>query len=134
MKKLSAAFLFYIGLASAALAQTAGGVPATMYSAQIAGTIAAQTKLISGAANKSIYITNLSLAPAATAVVTLTAGTGTNCGTNTTNLTGAMAFASNGGVSFGSGYGATLVAPRGYDVCITIGTATAPGSIAWAIY
>jgi hypothetical protein len=99
----------------------------------ITGTVATATKIISGTSGKSIYLTAISLTPASTSTVTLTAGTGTNCGTNTVNLTGAIV--SNGSPwTFGSGYGAVLVAPSGYDVCITIATATAPGSIAYAKY
>jgi hypothetical protein len=133
MKKLGAALLFYLGLASAALAQTPGGVPATLASVPITGTVAGAAKIISGTSGKSIYLTAISLAPASTSAVTITAGTGTNCGTNTTNLTGTIV--GNGSPwTFGSGYGAILVAPVGYDVCITIATATAPGSIAYAKY
>lgn len=131
MKKLVAALFIYLGLASAALAQSVL-VPGTQVSIPIAGTIAASTRIVQGTAGKSTYITQLALAPAATSVVTLTAGTGTNCGTNTTSLTGAMAFASGGAVSFGTGYGAVLVLPQGYDLCITIATAAAPGSLAYA--
>lgn len=134
MKKLSAAFLLYLGLASAALAQTPSGVPATMFSAPITGTIAASTRIITGSANQRIYVTSLNLAPVATAVVTFTAGTGTNCGTSTISLTGAMTFAAGQEVNLGNGYGAILAAPLGFDVCITIATAAAPGSIAWAKY
>lgn len=133
MRRLSTALLFLLGLASAALAQTPGGVPATMAAVSVTGTVAASTRIITGVTGKSIYITSVFLAPVATSGVTLTAGTGTNCGTNTTSLTGAMVFA-NGPVQIGTGYGAVLVAPQGYDVCITIATATAPGSIAYARY
>jgi hypothetical protein len=134
MKKLSAALLIYLGLASAALAQTPGGVPSTMATIPIAGTVATSTRIITGNASKQIYVTALGLIPAATSVVTLTAGTGTNCGTNTTSLTGAMTFTTQAPFFYGSGYGAVLVLPKGYDLCITIATAAAPGTLAYAQY
>jgi len=134
MKKLSAAFLAWLVLASAALAQTPGGVPATQAQISIAGTVAASTRIIVGKPNQQIYVTAIALVPVATSVVTLTAGTGTNCGTNTISLTGAMTFAAGQTLLHGAGYGAVLVLPRGYDLCITIATAAAPGTLAYAQY
>lgn len=127
------ALLFWLGLAPAALAQSAVVVPATMATVAITGTVAASTKIITGRSGKSTYITSLMLAPsAATAAVTISAGTGTNCGTNTTALTGVMTFGAAQTFIAGSGYGALLVAPQGYDVCITIGAETTPGAIGYA--
>lgn len=128
MKRLGIALLA-LSLAVPAAAQQSVFVPATMATVSITGTVAAATKIISGAVGKSIYITALMLTPAATSVVTLTAGTGTNCATNTVNLTGAL---TPGTVNWGTGNGALLVAPQGDDVCITIATATAPGALAYS--
>lgn len=134
MKKLSAALLIYLGLASAALAQQAVVVPATTNQISIAGTVAASTKIISGISGKSIYVTALILVPVATGVVTFTTGTGTNCGTSTANVTGAMTFAAGQTLSLGSGNGAIIVIPQGFDLCITIATAAAPGALAYSIF
>jgi len=134
MKRLSAALLVYLGLASAALAQQAVVVPATTAQVAIAGTVAASTKIVSGAVGKSIYVTSILQIPLATAVVTYTAGTGTNCGTNTVSLTGAMTFAAGQIINMGNGYGAVLVLPQGTDLCITIATAAAPGSLAYSLF
>lgn len=133
MRNVLAALLLLIASASAALAQSPV-VPSTTNQIAIAGTVAGSTRIITGVANKQIYVTALMLAPAATAVVTFTYGTGTNCGTGTTSITGPMAFASSGGIAHGAGYGAIFVLPRGVDLCITIGTAIAPGSLAYAIF
>lgn len=132
MKQISAALLLYFGLASAALAQSAVVIPATMVSIPITGTVAASTKIVSGIAGKQIYITGVSLIPVATSVVTFTTGTGTNCGTSTASLTGAMTFAASQVLSRGNGYGAVLVLPSGFDLCLTIATAAAPGSLSYA--
>lgn len=131
MRNLGAALLLYLGLASAALAQSAVVVPATTNTIPIAGTVATSTRIVTGTAGKSIYVTSVALAPVSTSVVTFTAGTGTNCGTNTTSLTGAMTFAGQG-FAVGSGYGAIWALPSGYDLCVTIATAAAPGSLAYS--
>lgn len=134
MKKLSAALLLYLGLASAALAQQSVVVPATTNQISVAGTVAAATKIVTGISGKQIYVTALLLVPVATAVVTFTYGTGTNCGTGTTSLTGAMTFAAAQTIAHGSGNGAIFVLPQGVDLCITIATAAAPGSLAYSLF
>jgi hypothetical protein len=115
-------------------AQQSVVVPATTNQISIAGTVAASTKIITGATGKQIYVTALLLAPVATSVVTFTYGTGTNCGTNTASITGAMTFAAGAVVAHGAGAGAVFVLPRGVDLCITIATAAAPGSIAYSLF
>lgn len=109
-------------------------VPATTQTVAVAGTVAAATKIISGVTGRNLYITSMSLVPVATSVVTLTAGTGTNCATNTVNLTGAMTFAAGQTFMLGDGYGAIIAAPLGNDICITIATAASPGTISYAVY
>lgn len=132
MRKLGAALLLYLGLVSAALAQASVVVPATTNQISIAGTVATATKIVSGVSGKQIYVTMVSLIPVATSVVTFTTGTGTNCGTGTANVTGAMTFAAGQVLDLGTGNGALWVIPAGNDLCITITTAAAPGSLAYA--
>lgn len=132
MRKLAAALIILLGLAGAAPAQQAVVVPATMASVSIAGTVAARTRIVSGSPGRSIYVTQVTLAPVDTSAVTFSAGTGTNCGSNTVTLTGVMTFAGVGAISLGTGYGAVWVLPQGYDLCITVATAAAPGSLAYA--
>jgi hypothetical protein len=134
MKRTIAALFILIGLASAALAQSSVFVPATTNQIAIAGTVAASTRIVTGIAGKRIYVTALLLTPVATGVVTFTTGTGTNCGTSTASVTGAMTFAAGQEVNWGTGNGALLVLPAGFDLCITIATAAAPGSLAYAIF
>ncbi len=126
-------WLALASLASPAFAQSGVYVPATTGTIAVAGTVAASTKIITGVSGKSTYITAINLIPsAATGSILLNAGTGTNCGTNTTALTGTMVFAAGQYLDVGTGYGALLVAPQGYDVCITIAAETAPGFIAYS--
>ena len=131
MRKLSTALLIYLGLASAALAQTSFPVPSQQVS--IAGTVAAATRIVTAPTGKQIVVTSLQQIPVATSVVTYTYGTGTNCGTGTTSLTGAMTFAAGQILNMGSGNGPILILPPGNDLCVTIATAAAPGSLVYTL-
>lgn len=133
MRKLSAALLLYLGLASAALAQQAVYIPATMASATFSA-ITTINQIIAAIPGKSIYITNISIHPASTSVVTLSYGTGTNCGTGTTIFYGPSTFQGGENVYDGTGYGAIFVVPQGNAVCITIATAVAPGWVSYALF
>lgn len=117
-----------------AQAQQSVVVPATTDSIAIAGTVAVRTKIITGVSGQSIYITSLALVPVATSAVTLSYGTGTDCATGTGTLTGVMTFAAGQTLNIGTGYGAVYVVPAGNDVCITVATAAAPGSLSYVIF
>lgn len=135
MWRLCAAFLFLFGSANAALAQ-AWPVPSNHVS--LAGTVAAATRIVqvptSGAgAAKQIVVTSLFQAPLATSVVTYTYGTGTNCGTGTGSLTGAMTFEAGESVNMGNGAGPVMIVPPGNDLCVTIATAAAPGFLIYTL-
>lgn len=130
---------FLIGLLLAlyafpALAQQSVVVPATTNQISIAGTVATSTKIVTGIAGKQIYVTAVALIPVATSAVTFTYGTGTNCGTGTTSITGVMTFAAGQTLTYGIGNGAIFVLPVANDLCITITTAAAPGSLAYSIF
>lgn len=131
MKRILVALSLSLGL-TPALAQQAVVIPATMAQVSVAAGTQAATKLISGISGKSIYVTQVNLIPVATAAVTFTTGTGTNCGTGTASVTGVMTFAAGQVLNLGDGYGAVFVIPQGNDLCLTISTANAPGSIAYA--
>lgn len=131
---LIATTLLVLGYIESAPAQQAVVVPATTNQISVAGTVAAATKIVSGITGKSIYVTGMALIPVATSVVTFTTGTGTNCGTSTASVTGAMTFAAGQTLTYGVGNGAIFVLPQGNDLCITIATAAAPGSLAYSIF
>lgn len=132
MTRIVVASLLWLLSTCAVLAQASVVVPATTNQISIAGTVATSTRIVTGDANRQIYVTALLLVPVATSVVTFTYGTGTNCGTGTTNLTGAMTFAAGQTVNHGVGNGAIFVLPKNTDLCITIATAAAPGSLAYS--
>ncbi len=133
MRNALAALLLFIASASAALAQQVY-VPATTNQIAIAGTVAAQTRIVTGITGKQIYVTALMLVPVATSVVTFSYGTGTNCATNNVLITGAMTFAAGQVINHGAGNGAVFVLPKFTDLCITIATGVAPGSLAYSIF
>ena len=128
------ALALWLGFITSAQGQAAVVVPATTNQISVTGSVAAATRIVTGVAGKSIYITSVALVPVATSVVTFTTGTGTNCGTNTANVTGAMTFTAGQTLIAGTGNGAIWVLPAGFDLCITIATAVAPGSLAYSIF
>lgn len=132
MKKLALALALALLASWGAQAQQSVIVPSTTTTIAVAGTVAVRTKIITGVSGKSIYITAVALVPVATSAVTLSYGTGTNCGTGTGTLTGVMTFAEGQVLNLGSGFGAVIVVPQGNDVCITIATAAAPGTLSYA--
>lgn len=120
-------------LLGSAQAQTPGGVPATQASVTFSGTTTIN-QIIPAITGQRIYLTNITIHPANTSVVTLSYGTGTNCGTGTTVFYGPATFQSGENIYDGTGYGAIFVVPLSNAVCITIGTASAPGWISYAQY
>jgi hypothetical protein len=95
------------------------------------------TQIIAASGSKVIYITHWDVVASGAGTFALVTGTGSNCGTNTTYLTGAashpLSFAANGGISAGSGLGPILVTGAGGEVCaITTGAVDFSGSISYA--
>lgn len=131
MKPLWLALLLCLGLAPAQAQQL---VPQTTNQISLPGTIASVARIVTGVPGKSIIVTAVMLVPVATAVVTFSTGTGTNCNTGTANVVGVMTFAAGQTLMLGDGYGAVWVLPPGNDLCITITTAAAPGSLAYALF
>jgi hypothetical protein len=131
MKRLALAFALSL-LAGPALAQFVALVPATSTTAALPTSTQAITKLISGVSGKYTAITGWHIVPASGAVVTWSAGTGTNCGTNTLVLDGPVTYGTTiVADDHGTGAGAVLVAPIGADVCLTVGTGAIAGSVAY---
>lgn len=80
---------------------------------------AATTQLIALAASSVIHITSFDFIAGGTTNVTLVYGTGANCGTGTTSLTGAYPLTAQAGIAKGSGVGPVLVVPAGNALCVT---------------
>lgn len=91
----------------------------------IAISTATTTQIITAAPSyRPTQITSLALVVNSADNVTLEYGTGTNCGTNTNVLSGAMTFGANGGIAQGSGYGAIIVVPPQQNFCIVTSAST----------
>ena len=130
MLRTIAALFISLWLAGAALAQNTFD-QATQASSFFNGTQAI-TRVITAVSGKRIYLTQLTVSALNTSAVTISRGTGTNCGTNTvviwskTFATGDLNFVA------GDGAAAMAVVGSGVDVCITVGTAAATGWLSWA--
>jgi|SRR5215475_14810364 len=112
-------------------------VPTTQATVPISMNTATTTRFVTGAAGQSIYVVHWIIVAGGTATnVTFVTGTGTNCGTGQSSLTGAMTVAATTQASMiisGSGTGAVLVVPVGQDLCLT-NSAAQPiaGSLAYS--
>lgn len=101
-------------------------------SAAISVAAATTTQIVALAAGKRLYITSFDMMSAGTLNATLVYGTGTNCGTGTTSLTGAYPLIAQAGIAKGNGTGSVLVVPAGNALCITTsGTSQLSGSVSY---
>jgi hypothetical protein len=82
-----------------------------------------------------IYITSFDVIAGGTTNVTLVYGTGSNCGTGTTSLTGAYPLTAQAGISKGSGVAAVLVVPGGNNFCVTSSQSVqVSGSVSYQVF
>lgn len=129
MLRLSAAVLLYLGLATAALAQSTISTPAFCNKTfEVNQGATAVAKVVSGVANQAIQLCGWALnSGAATSTATLTTGTGTNCGTSTATIFPIISLAIDGTyvdhVPF-----VNLALPIANDLCLTT-TGTGPISV-----
>lgn len=106
--------------------QSASSVPINTASASI-------VQLVALVANQWIFITSWDVMAAGTTNVKLVYGTGTNCGTGTTDLTGAYPLIAQAGIAKGNGTGAVLFVPRGNALCVNnSGSIQISGSVSYA--
>lgn len=104
-------------------------------SAAISQASSSTLEILALTASKKIYVTSFNIMAAGTVNVTFKYGTGTNCGTGTTVLTGAYPLTAQAGVAIGSGTGAVLVVPAGNALCLTADAATqVSGSFTYQIF
>ena len=87
-------------------------------------TSATTTQIIALTSGKSIYVTHYEIHNGAAAnAIYWVYGTGTNCGTGTTTLTGLVSLAANDGSNGGGGLGAVLTVPASQALCIVTSSA-----------
>lgn len=90
------------------------------------------TQVVALASSKKIYVTSFNLHAAGTTTSKWVYGTGSNCGTGTTDLTDLYDFTASDGMSSGSGIGPVLVVPASNALCISNSAAVhVGGSIAY---
>lgn len=134
MKKL-ALLLGLLLLSGGALAQSAVVVPATMFSVPVSISTATTTRLVTGVANKSIYVTAVDVIAGGTGNIQFITGTGATCGTSSANLSGNYNLVAQTGFAKGSGYGALWALPPGFSLCAVTSAAVGMfGSLAYAIF
>jgi len=110
-------------------------VPAVQASSSIPISLAAATttQLIALSGTTNIFVTSWDVIAAGTGTFTLVYGTGTNCGTGTTALTGAYPLIAQAGISKGDGTGIVLIVPRGNALCASVSTSVQmSGSLSYA--
>lgn len=96
-------------------------------SAVIALTASGNTEIIAASGTTAIRICHISIAGPNVQDVRLTQGTGTNCGTGTSNLTGL--YGSITSLAFDWGTGAALTATAGNAVCVNQSGANTTGGV-----
>jgi hypothetical protein len=90
------------------------------------------TQLVAAATGKVIYVTAWDVIAAGSGSITLEYGTGSNCGTGTTALTGAYNLTAQFGIAKGNGLGPVLVVPAGNALCaLTSAAAQMSGSVSY---
>lgn len=92
-------------------------------SAIINASTATTTQLVALTSTQKIYITAWDVIAAGTGTIKLVYGTGSSCGTGTTDLTPAYSLVAQAGLTKGSGLGPILVVPASNALCVTTSAA-----------
>ena len=93
---------------------------------------ATTTQLVTAVAGKAIYVTAWDVIAAGTTNFTFEYGTGSNCASGTTALTGPYSLVAQFGAAKGSGLGPVLVVPAGNALCAVSSAAVqVSGSLAY---
>lgn len=104
----------YIGQASPDPSK-GGGTPSSV---AINVSTATTTQLVAISGSTSIYVTSFDVIAGGTGNITFEYGTGSNCGTGTTALTGAYNLTAQAGIAKGNGAGTILKVPSGNALCV----------------
>jgi hypothetical protein len=85
--------------------------------AEISISTATTTQLVALVSGKSIYVTHWDVIAGGPGNIQLEYGTGTNCGTGTTAITGNYNLVAQAGLSVGGGLGSVFIVPAGNALC-----------------
>jgi hypothetical protein len=113
-----------------------GGSPTSIIQAgasvPISISTATTTQLVAAVGGKAIYVTAWDVISAGTTNFSFEYGSGSNCATGTTALTGAYSLVAQFGAAKGSGLGPVLVVPAGNALCAVSSAAVqVSGSLAY---
>lgn len=110
------------------VALSPNNIPAANASAFLNDAVATPLQIVALSGSTKIYVSAYSIVAAVAENVKFQYGTGSNCGTGTTDITANMAFSANGGISAGSGMAPLFVVPAGNALCVTAST-TGPTAV-----
>lgn len=103
-------------------------------SAVINVTAAATTELVALTASQVIRVCSFVLTESLAGTAKFVYGTGANCGTGTTDLTGAMALATNASLAISAANGSLLRTASANALCLTAVTGNITGFVSYAKY
>jgi hypothetical protein len=110
-------------------------VPATQITVPITTSASGVVQLVAAVPGRIIYVTNWNLIAGGTTNVTWFTGTGVNCTTGFTALTGSYQLTAQVGLVVGVGNGAVLAVPIGQALCIGSTLAVnVGGSLSYALF
>jgi hypothetical protein len=91
------------------------------------------TEIVALTAGKNIFVTSFNLFAGGTGTIKFVYGTGSACGTGTTDLTGAYPLKDQGSIAVGSGHGLVLYVPASNALCVTTSASVQiSGSVSYA--
>jgi hypothetical protein len=126
----------YVGAVSGGATPTAGGLLTGIiqadHSAPISISTATTTQLVAASGSTNIYVTGWDVISSGADNFQLEYGTGTNCGTGTTALTGLYNLAAQAGVARGGNLGVVYKLPAGAALCaVTTAATQMSGSVSY---
>lgn len=101
--------------------------PARITHAAISESTAATNEIVALNGSDLIYVCSYKWVVAGATTLKWVRGTGTDCGTGTTDIEGAQSYAANGGVTEQGGGAPLFVVAAGNALCLTAGSAVAQG-------
>lgn len=94
---------------------------------------ATTTEIVPLVVGRSIYVTSWDAISSIAGTMKFVYGTGTNCGTGTTDITGTYAFGASTVFSKGNGMGSVISVPMSNAICITsASTINVQGSLSYS--
>lgn len=95
---------------------------------------AATSVIVTGVAGRTIVVCGFVITADTTATTAqFKFGTGTTCGTSTTNISAPLRLAANGNISYGNGIGVIFRADPGTDLCLAAVTGAVSGIVTYQI-